>query len=264
MNGPHLTLLSLLLLFAPPFVFASEPSSTALVAFDTASRAIETRLATEHVTPSFLTLTQDIRNRLHHGELVLENLTPAAQPSDALLHHWRGTIFIPGATAANFDHLLRNFNAYPQSFAPQVVRTRVLSSTQDHAIATLRIRQHHVLTVVMDQTYDVTFVARDHTHGFSISRSTRIDEIASPNTPTEHALSPADSHGFLYRQNTYWSYAEEPGGLLIQLESLSLTRNIPTGFAWAVRPFVDSIPRESLTFTLTSAAKALRQQEPAR
>jgi len=36
-----------------------------------------------------------------------------------------------------------------------------------------------------------------------------------------------------------------------------LTRDIPTGLAWLIGPFVNSIPRESLQFTLTATRNAM-------
>ena len=70
---------------------------------------------------------------------------------------------------------------------------------------------------------------------------------------------PSEEHGFLWRLNTYWSYEERDGGLYMQVESVSLTRAIPTGLGWAVGPFVESVPRESLEFTLRAACNALRE-----
>jgi hypothetical protein len=43
----------------------------------------------------------------------------------------------------------------------------------------------------------------------------------------------------------------------VQLEAISLTRDIPDGLGWLIRPFVTSIPRESLAFTLTRTREAL-------
>jgi hypothetical protein len=123
----------------------------------------------------------------------------------------------------------------------------------------MRVKQHHVITVVMDTAYDVTFARLDPQHGYSISRSTRISEIDSAGTPKEHALGPGEDHGFLWRLNTYWSYEERDGGLYMQIESATLTRSIPTGLGWVVGPFVESVPRESLEFTLRSTCDALRK-----
>ena len=69
--------------------------------------------------------------RLRRGELIVEQITPsggAALPG-AMLHHWRGTAFAPGATAADFERLMKDFNAYPQYFSPQVLQARVLMRT---------------------------------------------------------------------------------------------------------------------------------------
>ena len=41
-----------------------------------------------------------------------------------MLHHWRGTAFAPGATAADLERLLRDFEAYPQDFAPEVLEAK--------------------------------------------------------------------------------------------------------------------------------------------
>jgi len=191
----------------------------------------------------------------------VEKLTPAtgAELPGAMLHHWRGTAFAPGAKAADFERLMKDFNAYPQHFSPQVVQAKILSQQGDHFQASMRVRQKHVITVVMDTSYDITFGRLDALHGYSISRSTRIAEIDSPGTSRERALNSGEEHGFLWRLNTYWSYEERDGGLYMQIESVSLTRSIPTGLGWAIGPFVESVPRESLEFTLRSTCNALRR-----
>jgi hypothetical protein len=250
----------LLLLFEAPHRLLAEPTSAALASFDTYTRAVESRLAQQHRSPgNFLALTNP--ELLHSGRLVIERLTPpeGIAVDGAMLYHWRGTAFAPGATAADFDRLIRNFNAYPQHFSPQVEQARILTETPNRMTASMRVRQHHVITVVMDATYNIDFGQLDPQHGYSISRSTRIAEIASPGTPAERALSPREEHGFLWRLNTYWSYEERDGGLALQIETVSLTRAIPNGLGWAIRPYVESIPRESLEFTLRSACNAIRK-----
>jgi hypothetical protein len=177
----------------------------------------------------------------------------------AMLHHWRGTAFVAGATAADFERLMKDFNAYPQHFSPQVLQAKILTQQDDRLQALMRVRQQHVITVVMDTAYDITFGRLDAQHGYSISRSTKISEIDSPGASSERALNSSQEHGFLWRLNTYWSCEERDGGLYMQIESVSLTRSIPTGLAWAIRPFVESVPRESLEFTLRSACNALRK-----
>lgn len=201
--------------------------------------------------------------RLRGGDPVIEDLTPADGQSlpGALLHDWRGTTFVPGATAAEFERVMKNFSAYPRYYAPQVVSAKVISQRDDHFQVLMRVRQQHVITVVMDTTYDVAFAHAGTGRGYSISHSTNIEEIASPGTRKEHALSPDAGHGFLWRLNTYWSYEQQEGGLLIRIESVSLTRSIPAGLGWAIGPFIQSVPRDSLEFTLQATCKALRSSE---
>ena len=246
-----------------------EVSTAAASAFNAYVSKVESRLAGQHREANgFLasvgtSVQRDAR--LRGGELIIEQLTPAAEAElpGALLHHWRGTAFIRGATAGDFERLMKDFDGYPQRFSPQVMQAKILTphddGIPDHFEATMRVRQRHVITVVMDTTYDVRYGRLDAQHGYSISRSTRISEIASAGTQKEHALSDKEEHGFLWRMNTYWSYEERDGGLYMQVESVSLTRAIPPGLGWAVRPYVESVPRESLEFTLRSACNALQK-----
>ena len=123
----------------------------------------------------------------------------------------------------------------------------------------MRVQQKHVLTVVMDTAYDIRFGRLDAQRGYSTSRSTQIAEIDSPGTTHERVLGPGEEHGFLWRMNTYWSYEERDGGLYIQIESVSLSRSIPIGLGWAIGPFIESVPRDSLEFTLHATSNALRR-----
>ena len=241
--------------------------AAAVSAFNAYTGKVEARLRDQHQrADEFLASVgtdSQTDTRLRRGQVVIEQLARGkeAELPGALLHHWRGTAFVQGARAADFEQLMKNFNGYPRTFAPQVVRASILMPEKDanHFTATMRVRQHHVITVVMDPTYDVQFGRLDAQHGYSISRSTKITEIDAPGTAKEHALSESEEHGFLWRMNTYWSYEERDGGLYMQVESISLTRAIPTGLGWAVRPYVESVPRESLEFTLRAACNALKK-----
>jgi hypothetical protein len=211
------------LVFLPTVLMAAGPPTGAVSAFEAYARMVESRIGVGVVGP----------------EVAIERIG-APEVSGALLHDWRGTAFAPGATVAGFEKLLRDFDGYPKYFAPQVVEVRVLSGTGDHFEVRMRVRQKHVITVVLDTTYAVTFG-----RGSSVSKSTRIEEVGG-------------DHGFLWRLNTYWNYAERNGGLALQMESVSLTRAVPRGLGWVVGPYVESIPRESLEFTLRSVLRVLK------
>ncbi|MGO8932273.1 MAG: hypothetical protein ACLPLZ_06185 [Terracidiphilus sp.] len=239
---------------------AEEPAPAAIAGFNDYVGRLEGRLADQHRSAEGFLAPVD-EARLRNGEVVIEHLTPAtgAELPGALLHDWRGTAFLPGATLADYEHLLRDIEAYPRNWAPEVMRASVLQQQGDRYQMTMRVVQHHILTVVTDGTYNVSFGRLDAQHGYCVSRSTKVAEIDAPGTARERALTPSEQHGFLWRMNTYWSYEERDGGLYIQIESVSLTRSIPTGLGWVIGPFVESVPRESLEFTLRATQNALKK-----
>ncbi|HVT96297.1 MAG TPA: hypothetical protein VHE33_02240 [Acidobacteriaceae bacterium] len=260
--------LGILMALTPAGAWAEAPAP-AVAAFDGYVGALEARLAHAHRSrEGFLTGDASMaegRAQLRHGEVVIEQVkTPELK--GAMLHDWRGSAFVPGATAAEFEELLRDFDADARVFAPEVMSGRTLLADGDHVQGMMRVRQKHVITVVLDTTYDVRFGRLDPEDGWNASRSMRVDEIADVGTSHERALRPEEEHGFLWRINTYWTWQERDGGLYVQVESVSLTRGIPMGLGWIVGPFVESVPRESLAFTLAAASRAMagtsRKPEP--
>lgn len=243
---------------------AEQPSQAAMAEFNAYVGALEARLGAQHgQNVGFVALAEPATQteaRLRSGETVIENRTPAKNNlHGAMIYHWRGTAFLPGATTADFERLMRDFSAYPRIYSPQVLSAKVLSQNGDHYQATMRVQQTHVIPVVMDTIYDIEFGRADTRRGWSISRSTRINEIDNAGTKNERVLGVADQHGFLWRLNTYWTFEERDGGLYMQIESVSLTRSIPNGLGWVIGPFVESVPRESLEFTLRATRYALRR-----
>jgi hypothetical protein len=97
----------------------------------------------------------------------------------------------------------------------------------------------------MELTCDVTFGRFDELRRYSISRSSKIAEPGD------------EDHGFLWRLNTYWTYEERGGGVYLQIETVSLSRSVPKGLGWLIGPYVESIPRDSIEFTLRCARIAL-------
>jgi hypothetical protein len=100
----------------------------------------------------------------------------------------------------------------------------------------------------------------DATQAWSRSRSTHIREVENAGKSDEQLKLEGDDRGLLWRMYTYWRFEERDGGTYIECQSISLTRDIPTGLGWLVGPYVSSVPRESLTFTLTATRAALQRK----
>jgi hypothetical protein len=179
------SLLVLSIICGLPVLAASTHSAMAQAAsvtsaYDAYVDNVEARLVRQHHSQqTFLNpIVLGPQNNMHlrAGEVIIEQLTPPADPAFAgtLLHHWRGTVFAPGATVADLERFLKDFDAYPQDFYPQVLQARLIGHRGDVFEASMRVRQQHVLTVVMDATYNVTFGQPDASRGYSNSRSTKI------------------------------------------------------------------------------------------
>jgi hypothetical protein len=163
--------------------------------------------------------------------------------------------------------ILEDYNRQSIYYAPDVVESRIESRDGDHFRVFLRFRRHKVVTVVLDTEHDVRYFRDSPTQAHSRSSTVRISQVDNPGKKDEHDRPPGNDDGFLWRMDTWWRVVERDGGVYVQSEVASLTRDIPTGVAWLVRPFVTSIPEESLAFTMEATRKAVEGkmgQQPAK
>ncbi|HTS69692.1 MAG TPA: hypothetical protein VMO17_11975, partial [Terriglobia bacterium] len=115
-----------------------------------------------------------------------------------------------------------------------------------------RLRKKKVITVTLNTNHDVHYFPIDTTHCRSRSVATRIAEVVDADQPGEHEKPVGHDGGFLWRLNSYWRFEEKDQGVYVEVESISLTRDTPTGLGWLIRPFITGIPSESLLMTLGS------------
>jgi hypothetical protein len=200
--------------------------------------------------------------RLQRGEVIsssLRTVDPSGRSATpgALIHHWVGTVFVPGASLRQVLALLQDYDRHSEYYKPQVVKSKTVERTGNDFKVFLRLRREKIVTVVLDTEYAVHYHQLDALQAFSESYSTRIAEVTHPDEPSEQILPPGQGQGFLWRLNSYWRFSEANHGVYIQCEAVSLTRDIPTGLSWLVTPFIESIPEESLEFTLLSTRSAL-------
>lgn len=210
---------------------------------------------------------KEIGELLRAGNVVVERLLTKDGARDidipnGLVHHWVGTVFVPGARLQDAVALLQDYDRHAEVYAPAVQRSKRLSQDGDRFTAFLRFYQKKVIAVVVNSEHEASFIRRAPGEVRSRIRSTRIAEVEGPGTPAERERPVGRDGGYLWRLNTYWRFVERDGGVYIQCESVTLTRSIPIGLGWLVGPFVTSVPRESLEFTLDTTRKTL--QKPSR
>jgi hypothetical protein len=258
----------LTLAFHPALAERLKPETVA--AFDHYVAVTEQRMAGELKSGAFLKFEMlpaqeraDAVAQLKNGEVNIERLETLDHnqkipvPS-GLIHHWMGTIFIPGVSLAQTLTFLQDYDNHSKFYAPDVQRSKLISRKGNDFKVFLRLRKTKIVTVILDTQYDVKYTALDAERETSNSYSTRIAEVENAGKANESEKPVGNDSGFLWRLNSYWRFWQRDGGVYVQLEAISLTRDIPTGLGWLVRPFVTSIPRESLEFTLSRTHAALR------
>jgi hypothetical protein len=186
----------------------------------------------------------------------LENGGPIRCPG-GMIHHWAGVVFAPGAKLEDVLGALEDYDRHSVYYAPDVERSKLESRDGDHFRVFLRFRRHKVITVVLNTEHDVQYFRDGPAEAHSRSSAVRIAEVENAGKRDEREKTPGNDDGFLWRMETWWRMEERDGGVYVQSEVASLTRDIPTGLGWLIGPFVTSIPKESLTFTLEATRRAV-------
>jgi hypothetical protein len=194
---------------------------------------------------------------------ILDNEKPIACPG-GMIHHWTGVAFIPGAKVEDVLGVLEDYDRHSVYYAPDVERSKIESREGDRFRVFLRFRRHKVITVVLNTEHEVQYFHDGPGKAHSRSSAVRIAEVENPGKSDEREKTPGDDGGFMWRMETWWRMEERDGGVYVQSEVASLTRDIPTGLGWMIKPFVTGIPKESLTFTLEATRKAVESPRNAR
>ena len=170
-----------------------------------------------------------------------------------MIHDWAAATVAHGATVDKVLAILQNYDGYKSVYAPEVTDSKLLSREGNSWRAYLRIVKHQGLTAVLNSEYDVEYRPLDQGRWAVISRSIKMTELDGA-----RELAPGTGHGFLWRLNAYWLMEPRPNGVYLECRTISLSRDIPTGLGWAIRPLVASLPRDSLEATLEATVRALR------
>jgi hypothetical protein len=154
------------------------------------------------------------------------------------IHHFSGAMHVTGATIANVRHIMQDYTNYPKYFKPDVSKGSGMSgpdSTPDdeHYTSHISLVQSTLwVAVSYDCVYDTHFRTFEPHRWQSKSTAVSIREWKDPKDVSQGYYPEGDDHGFLWRTNTYWFVRENNGGVDIELDSMTLSRPIPTGFAW--------------------------------
>jgi len=113
-----------------------------------------------------------------------------------LIHHWVGAIFIPNRTIEQLVNVTRNYDRYKDYYQPSVIESRTVASGDANDEFSMRIMNKALfLKVALDADYRVTYVRVDENKIYSISRTTRLQEIDGYGGAREHVIPEGEGLG---------------------------------------------------------------------
>ena len=154
------------------------------------------------------------------------------------IHHWTASTVVRRTTV---DRILDGL-MHPGTPPPQedVIASRVLGRNGNVLRVYLKLTRSAIVTVTYDTEHEVTFDRPSAGVATSRSVSTKIAETGG------------GDRGFLWRLNSYWRYVQVGPDVRIDLESISLSRDVPVLARPFVAPIVERMARESIERTLAS------------
>jgi hypothetical protein len=203
------------------------------------------------------------RLKLLDGETVMERLETRGPNGDGIevhggmIHHWRGAVLIPGATLEEVLENVQNPEA-AEGQQEDVLETRVLDRGEGWLRLYLKLVRSKIVTATYNTEHLVEYRRHGPTRASSRTVATRIAELADAGTPEEREKAPGEDRGFLWRMNSYWRYEQVEAGVIVECESLTLSRSIPFLAKPFVSPIVTRVARESLGRTLDSLRERMR------
>jgi hypothetical protein len=220
----------------------------------------EKRIDTE-LKPSPVPLRSDLAF-LKSGKVQIQPLTtPGAKGkdiSDGAIHHWLGAVFIPNSSLDKLIPWLQNYAQY-QDYFSDLEQSRMLSRNGDEFEIFLRMKRSKLgVTAHFNTKHKAAYTRRAPGFVSSVSRSTEIRQVKDVGTASESQYPEGQDSGYLWGLNSYWRFIERDGGVVVECETVGLSRSLGFGLGilnvlslGKVKGIAESIAREALDDTLT-------------
>jgi hypothetical protein len=218
--------------------------------------------------PQFLWVDQK-PERLQHvreGEILVsavgkENPKPV---SSGLIHDWMGAAFLPNTRIEDVLSTVRDYGNYREYYKPAVVDSILLGRYGSCEEYSMRVVNKEVVgETALDMEYETCYFKVDETRWYSITHSTRVQEVQHFGQPDQLELPPDHGSGFVWRLYSIAKFEQRNGGTYVEVEAIALSRDIPAALRWLVNPIVRRVSRNSVLLSLQETKDAIRLAEAA-
>jgi hypothetical protein len=202
------------------------------------------------------------REAVRRGETVVE---PTQKDSPAklgrgLVFDWTGAVFFPHTTIRHIFKVLNEFDRYDEFYNPAVVSAKLLEDTGNSQRFSVVVSDKTAfISTTVESEYSSETTCLDEHRCYNVIHSTKIQQIENYNTPEERKLPPDE--GFLWRLYSIQRYEEQDGGVVAEIETIALTRDVPFELRWLIKPVLRHLPRNSMLGTLQKTRTAVCASE---
>ena len=230
-------------------------------AFDRYVSEVENRLEHRWHGEGFLwSDSRPQKDQLQRGAILVEpsHGNGTVELKGGLIQDWTGAIFIPSTNLAAVLAVVQNYDHHGEIYKPEVARAQVRSHNgNDFSVYMRIVKAKLFLSDVLNTENEIHYAALDGKRVYSRAYSTRIAEVHDPGRPDERELPVGKDRGLLWRLYGYWFYEERDGGVVVECESVTLTRDVPLGMGHLLAPIIHGLPAESLKKGLESTRSAV-------
>jgi hypothetical protein len=239
---------------------------------DSATRQMQER-AGRGKTYLWVDESPDRLTKVRAGEIVVAPIGPEnpKKVASGLIHHWVGATFIPHVSRNNVLQVVRDYARYKELYQPAVIDSRVIATSEaTDRFSMLLMNKALFVKTALDTDYECAYIQVDERRGYSISRTTRIQEIEEYGAPSQRVLQEGEGNGLIWRLSSIVRWEEREGGVYIEIEAMALSREIPASLRWIAEPIVRRVSRNSLATSLkqtqdaVASATILASQAPPR
>ena len=195
---------------------------------------------------SFLAIDRDpgLRLRLRAGAIVITPFGSNGRRAEyGLITDWVGDVFVPNTRVSDVVAQLNNYDRYRQYFNPAVVDARLLNHAGDEYNFSMVLRQKVLfVTPVLEGDYASQTTKVDNERWYTVSHTTRLQDVENYGEPDQRKLPPDQGYGYIWRIHNITRLEERDGGVYIEIEALTLSRDVPAGLRWLIDRSCASFP----------------------
>jgi hypothetical protein len=170
------------------------------------------------------------------------------------IHHWLGAVFVPGKDLESLLRWVRDYDKH-QEYFEDVEESALRKRDGETYEVFMRLRRSKMgITARFNTDHRIVYSRHGNDRVSSTSVGTRIRQLDK--SGQEYA--PGRDSGYLWRLNSYWRFVERDGGVIVECESIGLSRPLGSFIGFLdflafgrIRRIAESVAEEALHDLLT-------------